>query len=268
METFGAQLRAWRLNRRFSQEALAARAGVSTRHLSFVETGRATPSRDLVLALAGALEVPLREHNTLLTAAGYAAVFRATPLAATELSQLRRAIDAVLAQQEPFGAVVVDASWNLLRANRGATRLLQALPPQGAAGLAVAGNLLLATLHREALGGYVVNWAEVAEALVSRLHRQVAARPEDEGLRQLLARVLALPGVPRTWRVPVPGRTDAPFLAVHLRGPSLEVRLFTLLTSIGTPLDVTAEELHVEVMFPADAPSEAALRGLAETAPA
>src|SRR6188474_474053 len=107
MQTFGAQLRAWRQARHLSQEELAARAGVSARHLSFVENGRSQPSRELVLALAGALDVPLRERNTLLTAAGFAAAFRASPLDGETLAHLRRAIDHVLAQQEPFGAIVV-----------------------------------------------------------------------------------------------------------------------------------------------------------------
>src|SRR6185295_1557412 len=125
---FGGQLRAWRQSRRVSQEALAARAGVSARHLSFVENGRSQPSRELVLALAGALDVPLRERNSLLTAAGFAAAFRASSLYAEVMASLRRAIDHVLAQQEPFGAVVIDGGWNLIRMNRGAQRLFGQFP--------------------------------------------------------------------------------------------------------------------------------------------
>src|SRR3954467_3257984 len=114
METFGARLRMWRQTRQQSQEALAGRAGVSTRHLSFVENGRSQPSRELVLALAGALDVPLRERNTLLAAAGFAAAFRASPLDGEVLAYLRRAIDHVLDQQEPYAAVVVDGAWDLV----------------------------------------------------------------------------------------------------------------------------------------------------------
>ena len=128
-ETCGAQLRSWRLARRVSQEQLAARAGVSAKHLSFVENGRSQPSREVVLALAGALDVPLRERNTLLAAAGFAAAYRASPLDGEELVALRRAIDHVLAQQEPFGAVVVDGHWDLLRMNRGAARLFAQFAP-------------------------------------------------------------------------------------------------------------------------------------------
>jgi len=260
---FGVQLRAWRLTRHLSQEELAGRAGVSSRHLSFVENGRSQPSRELVLALAGALDVPLRERNTLLAAAGFAAVFRASPLDSAELAHLRRAIDHVLEQQEPFGAVVVDGAWNVIRVNRGAQRLFQCFPATSAAGLDAMRNLVLGIVHPEALRPYIVNWADVAGHLVARLHREVAAHVGDDERARLLARVVAQPGVPAEWRGYTPGRSTAPFIPVHLRTADLDVKLFTMLTSIGTPLDVTAEEIHIESYFPADDASEAALRALA-----
>jgi transcriptional regulator with XRE-family HTH domain len=260
METFGAQLRSWRLSRRVSQEQLAARAGVSARHLSFVENGRSNPSREVVLALAGALDVPLRERNTLLAAAGFASAYRASALEGDELVHLRRAIDHVLAQQEPYGAVVVDGAWNVLRLNRGAARVLEMFPPTTPDGLVAAKNLVLGTVHAGALQPYIVNWDDVAGTLVARLHREIAARPADDALAKLLAAVLAQPNVPGEWRVPAPGRAAAPFVTVHLRKPGLELRLFTMLASIGTPLDVTAEELHIEMYFPADDATEALLR--------
>jgi transcriptional regulator with XRE-family HTH domain len=259
MDTFGSQLRSWRTARRVSQEMLADRAGVSARHLSFVENGKAKPSREVVLALAGALDVPLRERNALLTAAGFAAAFTSSPLEADELAYMRRAIDHVLAQQEPFGAVVVDGRWNVVKMNGGAQRLFAKFPPED---LAAATNLIVGTLHPKGLRPYIVNWDEVAGLLVARLHREVAARPADEELQRLLVRVLALPGVPAEWRVPAPGRIAAPFAPVHLRSQALEVTLFTMLTSIGTALDVTAEEVHIESYFPADDASERALRAL------
>ncbi|HVK78097.1 MAG TPA: helix-turn-helix transcriptional regulator [Kofleriaceae bacterium] len=262
MDTFGSQLRSWRIARRISQEQLAGRAGVSTRHLSFIENGRARPSREVVLALAGALDVPLRERNALLTAAGFAAVFQASALDADELRHLRRAIDHVLRQQEPFGAVVVDGQWDLVTMNQGAQRVFAHFPPATADGAAAARNLMLGVVHPEALRPYIVNWDEVAGHLVARLHRERAARPADEGLGRLLARVLAQPDVPGAWRIPAPDRTAAPFATVHLRSPTLEVRLFTMLTSIGTALDVTADEVHIETYFPADDASEAVLRAL------
>src|SRR5690349_20211765 len=176
-EAIGPQLRAWRMSRRVSQEQLAARAGVSSRHLSFVENGRSQPSRDMVLALAGALDVPLRDRNALLTAAGFAAAYRSSPLAGTDLAQVRRAIDHILRQQEPYGAAVVDGAWNVLELNRGATALLRRFPPTSADGLEAARNLVLATIHPDALRRYIVNWHEVAGHLVVRLHREIGMRP-------------------------------------------------------------------------------------------
>src|ERR1043165_3799952 len=173
---FGGQLPAWRQSRRGGQEELAARAGVSPRHLSFVENGRSQPSRDLVLALAGALDVPLRERNTLLTAAGFAAAFRASSLDPEVMASLRRAIDHVLAQQEPFGAVVIDGAWDVIRVNRGAERLFRRFP-MSPDGRGAARNLVLGTVHPEALRPYIVNWTDVAGHLVARLQREVAARP-------------------------------------------------------------------------------------------
>ena len=263
---FGTHLRTWRTARQLSQEALAGRAGVSPRHLSFVENGRSQPSRELVLSLAVALDVPLRDRNTLLAAAGFAAVYHASPLDGDELRHLRLALDRVLAQQEPYGAVVVDRTWNVLFANRGATRLMQEFPPRSPAGLAASGNVLAATFHPDALRPYIVNWIDVAAQVVARLHREIAAYPADDERRRLLTTLLAQPDVPSDWRAVPVGRPTAPFLPVHLRNGTLELRLFTMLTSIGTPLDVTAEEVHIESYFPADDATEAAIRRLVGSA--
>lgn len=262
---FGAQVRSWRLSRRLSQEALAELAEVSPRHLSFVENGRANPSRELVLAISEALDVPLRDRNALLTLAGFAPVYRSSPLEAAELQHLRRGLDYVLAQQEPFGAIVLDGNWDILRMNAGAQRLLSQFPPRSAQGLAAASNVILATLHPDALRPYIVNWMEVAALLMARLHREASAGP-SEARHRLLAAALATPGVPEAWRAPGPGQASDPFVTVHLRSPTLEVRLFSMLTSIGTPLDITAEELLIESYFPADETSERALRALAAAA--
>jgi transcriptional regulator with XRE-family HTH domain len=258
---FGVQLRSWRSARQLSQEALADRAGVSPRHLSFVENGRSHPSRDLVLALAGALDVPLRDRNTLLLAAGFAPAYAASALDGDELRHLRRAIDHVLRQQEPYGAVVVDRLWNVLEVNRGAAAMMARFPPCSAEGADAMRNLLTATLHPDALRPYIVNWDDVAAHLVARLHREIAATADEER-RRLLARVLALPGIPADWRAIPPGRPAAPFVPVHVRSDGIELQLFTMMTSIGTPLDVTAEEIHIETYFPADDATDAALRGL------
>ena len=166
----------------------------------------------------------------------------------------------MLRQQEPYGAIVVNGHFDILEMNDGAARLFRHFPPTSADGLAAARNIVLATFHPGAIRPYIVNWDDVAAQLVARLHRELAARPGDEQLSQLLARVLAQPEVPTEWRAPAPGKSAPPILTVHMRSPTLDVRLFTLLTSIGTPLDVTAEEIHIESYFPADGESDAALR--------
>lgn len=217
-----------------------------------------------MLALAEALDIPLRDRNALLVAAGFAPMYRASALDATELRHLRRAIAHMLRQQEPYGAFVIDDCWNVIDANAGAARLLQQFPPCGSDGVAVMANLLLAIMHPQALRPYVVNWTEVAGQLVARLHRDIATRSltTDEP-RRLLATALAFPEIPSSWRTATPGQTAAPFVTLHLRAPHLELQLFSMITSIGTPLDITAEELHVETFFPADDESERALHLLA-----
>jgi transcriptional regulator with XRE-family HTH domain len=262
--TAGRLVRTWRLARHLSQEQLAERALVSTRHLSFVENGRSRPSPELLCSLCEALNIPLRERNTLLLAGGYAPAFSAGSLDGDELVSLRRAVDHILRQQEPYGAVVVDRYWNVLRLNQGAARLLSCFPPSSAAGAETMTNVLLATFHPGALRPYIVNWEEVAGTILLRLQREIATMPDDREGTHLQARLLALPGVPASWRTPDPATPAQPFVPLHLRHPSgLELRLFSLITTVGTPMDVTAEGLRIESYFPVDDASEVALRTLA-----
>lgn len=258
----GAILRSWRDARGVSQEALAARAGVSTRHLSCVETGKAVPGREVLLALAGALEVPLRGRNQLLLAAGFAPAYGASSMAGDELAMVRRAIGHVLAQQEPFPALVFDRLTQVLETNQAGQRMLARFHP-ATMPAEVAGNLLLGILHPAAWKPRIVNWDEVAGALIERLHREVAAAPGDHALAALRDRALALPGVPTAWHRPRPAETILPFVPVHLRHGDLELRMFTMITTLGTPMDVTAEELRIETYFPADDETERTLRGWA-----
>jgi hypothetical protein len=158
---------------------------------------------------------------------------------------------------------VLDARWDVLDANAGARRLMRQFPPTSEGGRAAASNMLFNLMHPEGLRPYVVNWMEVAGLMMTRLHREVATSPSDASSR-LLASALAMPGVPASWRAPSPGVPAAPFVIVHLRNPQLDLRLFSMLTSIGTPLDVTAEELLIESYFPADEASERALQALAK----
>ncbi len=259
---FGGQLRKWRQHRRLSQEALAFDAEISTRHLSFLEGGKAKPSREMVLILASALEVPLRERNVLLQAAGFAAVYKETGLDDAAMDTVRRALDLLLEQQEPWGAVVVDRVWNVTRLNRGAERLFAHFPPTSTDPRVVM-NVVRTLFHPGGLRPFIVNIEEVATSTLERLHREIALAPDDETLLELQREVAAYDDVAAALAAPKPlSPPPSPVLAVHLRKGDDEVRLMTLLTTLGTPLDVSAQELAIESYFPADAASEAFLRRL------
>jgi transcriptional regulator with XRE-family HTH domain len=253
-DAFARLLRQLRTRRRWSQEQLGLEARVSPRHLSCLETGKARPSREMVLLLARVLELELRDRNALLVSAGFAAAYPTTALESLATVPVGRAVELLLAQQEPYGAVVVDRCWNLLRANAGAVRLLgmllagSELPPR------VAGNLMRAALHPAGLRPYVVNWEEMAAIVLERVERAAHTYPEDAERRALLDELRGYPDVERiSLGAPPDG---APAAVLHLRRGAHELRLFTLLTTIGTPFDVTAQELTIESFFPADAATE------------
>lgn len=249
---FGARLRWWRQRRGLSQLELAGAAGTTQRHLSFLESGRAAPSREMILRLAAALDVPLRQQNALLLAAGYAPAWRESRLAAPELAAVNRALDYMLAQQEPYPAFVVDRRWNLLRANRGARRLTEFLTGPAPAEPAPAEpvNLAVALMAPEGLRPWIVNWEEVAVYFLRGVQADAIAdgTPETEAL---LKRLLALPGVPALSQVVPPEPTGA-VLPVHFRRDAISLRLFTTIATLGTPQNVTVQEIRVECFFPAD----------------
>ena len=247
----GELLQHWRRERRMSQMALSNEAGVTARHVSFVESGRANPSREMVLTLARALEVPLRERNQMLLAAGYAPQYRETGLDDAALSQVRGALERLLAQQEPYPAVVMDRHWNVTASNDAATAmfafLLGSPPPEQA-------NVV--RLMFTALRPYVVNWQETGRALIQRVHREAVGGVPDVRTSRLLEEVLALPGVPAEWRRPDFAATPSPLVPVQLAKDGLRASYFSLITTIGTPQDVTLQEIRLESFFPADPASE------------
>jgi transcriptional regulator with XRE-family HTH domain len=259
---FGPLLREWRLTRHLTQQALAERAEISTRHLSFLETGRSQASREMVLVLGNALDMPLRERNVLLDAAGYAPVYRETSIDAPAMGHVRVALDRLLAQQEPYPALVMDRTWNVLRINDGAARMLTRLCDGAQGDPAVFGNLVHALFHPHGLRRAIVDWPDVAAIIAERLQREAAADRSEGGLRALRDAVMAYPGVPELLHRASLDRPPAVTLNLHLRAPDgAEIQLFTMITSLGTPLDVTAEELRIELMFPVDEASAAWLRG-------
>jgi transcriptional regulator with XRE-family HTH domain len=251
----GRLLREWRTTRGLSQLDLALRAGFSPRHVSFIETGRTQPSRQALLALAETLDVPLRERNRLLEAGGYAHVYRQTPFAAEEMRHIRGVLQFILDRHEPYGAVVLDRYSNLLMANAAAGAMLGALvdPPLSTG----APNLLRMVFHPQGLRRFIVNWDQVARYLWSRAQHELSELKDDESAAALLAEIreLAGPSVRSS-----ASATSELLLPVHLRAPGLEIRLFSTIMTLGTPQDVTLQELRIETFFAADQESEARLR--------
>lgn len=259
----GALLREWRAARRLSQMDLALDAGVSPRHLSCVETGKAQPSREMVARLADALDMPLRERNALLVAAGFAPRYPETALATPELSQVRRAIEFILAQQEPYPAFVLNRHWDVLMANDAALRV-NAFVMNGRASAHT--NMIRQIFDPADLRGAVDNWEEVAGDLIRHLHGEVAAAPSDTAARELLDEVLAYPGVPARWRLRDVESAPTPLLTTVLRRDEHRLRFFSTITTFGTPHDVTLEELRIECCFPVDDATAALCRQLASEA--
>jgi transcriptional regulator with XRE-family HTH domain len=260
-KSFGARLRWWRQRRGLSQLDFAGAAGTSQRHLSFLESGRTAPSQEMVLRLAAALDVPLRQQNALLLAAGYAPVWRESELTAPALAEVNGALDQMLAQQEPFPAFVVDRRWTLLRANAAAARLTEFLvgptppgpAPQGAP------NLADALVSPEGLRPFIVNWEEVALHFLRGVQADAVADGMPETAR-LLERLTAYPGVPALATIPLPETPAGPVLAIHFRKGETSLRLFTTIATLGTPQDVTVQEIRIECFFPADEPTAATFR--------
>jgi transcriptional regulator with XRE-family HTH domain len=256
----GALLREWRERRRLSQLALACEAEISTRHLSFVETGRSTPSREMLLQLAEQLRVPLRERNRLLTAAGYAPVYGERALDDPEMRVAREAVELVLAGHEPYPALAIDRRWTLVAHNRAIPVLLAGVDPSL---LAPPVNVLRLSLHPAGLAPRIVNLRQWREHLLARLRHDIDLSA-DAVLIDLLAELEAFPC----------GADDAPVgpaakgvvVPLRLRSDAGVLSLISTTTVFGTPLDVTLSELALESFFPADAGTAEMLRRLVDHA--
>ncbi|MEZ5832132.1 MAG: helix-turn-helix transcriptional regulator [Dongiaceae bacterium] len=247
--TFAAKLRSWRGRRGYSQLALAGRAEISQRHLSFLELGRASPSREMVERLATALDLPLRQHNALLLAAGFAPEWRERDLAAPDLTDVAKALDYMLAQQEPYPAVVVDRHWNLLKANGGAVRLVEFLVGPIVPGTTI--NLADALVGPDVLRPHLTNWAEIVRHFI----RSVEADAAADGLAEtaaLLDRLMNYKGVRTALHLAADKTSAGPVLAMHFRKDGTSLRLFTTIATLGTPQDITLQELRIESFFPMD----------------
>lgn len=254
----GPLLREWRTRRRRSQMDLALDVGVSTRHLSFIETGRARPSPGVLLALAEQLQVPLRERNRLLLAAGYAPRYAERPLDSEAMAPVRVSLQRLLDAHDPYPGVALDRHWNVVLANRAAQALVALLPP------ALQGpplNLMRASLHPDGFAAHTANFDDWGRYLVDALQRG-ATQTGDPGLLALEAEVRAYPNVAALPPADEPAVPSAPPLLVPcvMRLPQGQLSMFTTLTTFGTPRDITLEELCIELFYPADEASQALLR--------
>ncbi|WP_308163859.1 helix-turn-helix domain-containing protein [Nonomuraea sediminis] len=249
-------LRSWRQRRRVSQLDLAIEAEVSARHISFLETGRARPSREMVMKLSEELDVPLRHRNRLLVAAGFAPVFREREVRAPEMEVVRQALDKILAGHEPYPALVVDAGWNLVAANSAVAMFMDGVPEEL---LQEPVNVMRLSLHPQALGGKLLNLAEVRAYLLAQLRRQADASGDGQ-LAELHDELAGYtyPGVQlNVAHVPGPGDI---LLPLRIRNGDQVLSMFTTIATFGTPLDVTVSELAIETFWPADEQTAAAFR--------
>lgn len=252
----GRLLRYWRDLRGKSQLAMSFDVGVSQRHLSFIESGRSTPSRPTLLAIADALAVPLRERNDLLLAAGYAPHYREDSWNAEEMHSVRRALERMLQQHEPFPALVLDRYWNVVMRNAAAQRFfkhfidLDAWPEPR--------NLLHLMFDPAAMRPFVRNWADTSRALLQRVRREAVGHHVDETMQALLAQLQAYPDAPE----PVPDSEQTsraaalPLIPVSFAWQGHALNYFSMISTVGTPHSITAEELRIESMFPADDATE------------
>ncbi len=263
--TFGQLLKDWRTTRRYTQHELADETDVSQRHLSFLESGRSMPSRDMVLHLTQTLQMPLRARNDLLVAAGYAPLYPERALGTADMTAIRHALETTLNHHEPFPALVIDRQWNVVMHNAALDKLVglvgnpekvwKQVDPSGDR------NLMRLTLHPKGLQPLIVDWPGTATAILLRLQAEARANPKNLGLEELIADLRTLPGLP-----PIDQTVGAippvqlPVLPLQIRKKGMTLDLFSMICSFGTALDLTAEELRLELLFPSNSVTEHFLR--------
>ena len=257
--SFGQHLRHWRTHRRLSQLDLSHQADISTRHVSFLETDRATPSRDMVLRLAERLDVPLRERNTLLTSAGYAAMYRERPLDHPDMAEARAAVDLILRCHEPNPALAMDRHWNLVAANRLVPLFLAGLDPELLQGPV---NVLRLSLHPQGLAPRILNLAQWKHHLFARLQHQIQ-NTQDPQLKALVAELHSYSPHHAPDAVHLQGETRGVVMPFQLQTQHGVLSFISTVTIFGSPMDITLQELALETFLPADAFTAQQLRLLA-----
>jgi len=266
-ESFGDHMRLWRRIRGVSQLQLSVRADVSSRHVSFLESGRSKPSRQMVDTLADALDIPLRARNPVLMAAGYAPVYRETSLDEPDARHIRHLLEMVLKGADPFPALVVDRHWNVLMTNAGGAMMLSAA--SGEAGGEPRGlNMVDVILKPGPMRDAIVNWDEVVNDLLKRVRREADHAGDETVLNQMLALL------PKGWKPPRRDTRDVPLvIPLHIRvggdgGAAVDLRFTSIIGSLGTPADIGLAELAVETFLPADEETEAFMKAAAQDAAA
>ena len=262
----GPLLRRWRESRHLSQLDLALEAEVSARHISFLETGRAAPSKEMVLTLSNVLDVPLRERNVLLLAAGYAPLYGETSLDDPRMAQVRAVVEILLRSNEPRSAFAHDRHWNVVMANEAFVRFVTLILGEEPPGLipmritaAPRVNILRLLFDPDGLRKVVVNWEVSAKSLLNEAYRRLAWT-RDATLERLIAEILGYPGIPARWREPDLEAPQALLLPIELDLGGRTARMFSTLTTVASPHDVTLQDLHVEVFYSADAETDAILQ--------
>lgn len=247
----GNLLRYWRHERGKSQLDLSLDAGISQRHLSFVESGRSTPSRDLLLTLSETLDIPLRERNVLLLASGYAPIYEESSWEVPEMAAVTKAIERVLLQQEPHPALVLDRYWNVIKTNQATPRFFGSFVDLAARPRPR--NLLDLMFDPAGMRPFVENWEVVAAGLLQRVSRESVGHVVDQKTTELLKKLEKYPGVKTLSTVP---RTHGPVLPITFIKGSTRLSYFSFITTVGTPQSITAQELRIECMFPLEAESK------------
>lgn len=264
---FGQVLRSWRQHRRVSQLKLATASGISQRHISFLETGRSSPSRGMVLALSDSLNIPLRERNALLQSAGFRSAYDEQPLDDQSVALFRQTLEVALKHHEPYPALVLDGRWNIVMANNAATRFFSLFIDLNQA---LRGDkhpdfqLIRICLAPDGLKPYINNWESFIYALLQRARRALLINPRDPGLPQIIESILSHPDAPEQWHNPAWSAPVQPVMPMQMTKNGNHYSLFTMLAHFGAPQHVTIEELSVETLYPADEPTRRHLEALAE----
>ncbi|MFN3197677.1 MAG: helix-turn-helix domain-containing protein [Bradymonadia bacterium] len=248
---FPALLKYWRGQRGVSQLDLALTAGISARHVSFMETGRAKPSEDMVFTVCEALDVPLRARNALLQAAGFEIAYAEPSIDEVLSGPIGEAVERMMAHHEPFPMIAMDRHYNMLRANAGALRLISRFLPNPER-LGPRPNVVEILFDPEMVRPFVADWQKMGRALMTRLHRDALRRPDDDEVRALIERLLAFPDVPESFRHPDFGQPSGAAFNLRFRRDDVEMAFLTTVTRFAAPQNITLEELQIESYFPLD----------------